>query len=142
MSIDKEQPSSSSGGSDVGAPRRDPAVLIDYGQLSGFCKQLLAACPVSPRFFAPQVQYICKRLGYACFTLRGLRDFAVDAFRFRDGDPESPPSLLLFRKMVPHRACQFWDTCWEKNAKEKYETCAEHCLDPMKKSGSTHILVD
>lgn len=142
MSTDDAQPSSSTGAPDVPVPRRDPSVLLDCRELTGLCKELLDACPVTPGFFAPHAHYICREVGYACFTRRGLVGFAVDAFRFREGDPESPPSLLLFRKMIPHKAGVYWDKCWDKNAKEKYATCAEHCPDPLKQSGSTHDLVD
>lgn len=57
-------------------------------------------------------------------------------------DPASPRSLVLFRKIVPHRAGLYWDKCRDKNAKEKYNTCAEHCPDPLKQSGSPHVLLD
>lgn len=127
---------------DVGHPRYGSAVLIDYKTLQTLFNELLHACPVTPGYFAPHVRYMCKRVGYACFTRRGLRHFAVDAFRIRDGDPESPRSMLLFRKMVPHFSGSFWDKCWDKNAREKYHVCAEHCTDEIKQSGSTHVYVD
>lgn len=141
-SIDAGQSSSSHRPADMDDSEHVPSVLIDYRTLSTLCAQLLQACPVAPAFFAPQTRYSCKRIGYACFTRRGLCRFAVDAFCFRHGDPEPPSSLVLFRKMIPHTAGVFWDTCWHKNASEEYSFCAEHCQDAMKQSGSTHVFVD
>lgn len=82
MSTDDAQPSSSSGGSDVEVPPLDLAVFLDYRELVGLCQELLDACPVTPEYFAPHVRYMCKKAGYACFTRRGLRKFAVVAFQF------------------------------------------------------------
>lgn len=81
MSTDDAQPSSSSGGSDVEVPPLDLAVFLDYRELVGLCQELLDACPVTPEYFAPHVRYMCKKAGYACFTRRGLRKFAVVAFQ-------------------------------------------------------------
>lgn len=142
MSTDSEEPSTSAGSPDVPVPRRDPAVLLDTRDLEGLCTELLGACPVTPQFFSPHARYMCRDIEYACFTRRGLVRFAVEAFRFREGDPVSPPALLLFRKMIPHRARLCWNKFWDKNAKEKYNICAEHSPDPLKRRGSSHSFVD
>lgn len=119
-----------------------PSVLIDHGSLLDLVHSLLDACPVNPSMFRAHVRSLCKKVGYACFTRRGLRRFAVEAFKHIEGDPPTPPQLRAFRKMIPHLAGVFWDERYQKNDKEEFSVCGEHCQDEVKRIGHSHALID
>lgn len=132
-------------GSDGGATPLElppPSVLFDMRALVTFFLDLVDVCPIPRSIIAGHVGYLCKRMGYACFTRRGLCRFAVRAFRAYEGDPESTPSLIAFRKMIPHAAGVYWDERFRLNALELYNVCGEHCDDVAKRNGSSHALVD
>lgn len=126
----------------AGAVLASPSVFLDRRSLLDLVTQLLDACPVNPTLFRVHVRSLCKKVGYACFTRRGLRTFAVDAFERFEGDPVSPRSLCVFRRMIPHLAGVFWDSHFRRNAQEPFNVCSEHCADEVKRSGHTHVLID
>lgn len=137
-----EQQDVDGAGPGTAAENELPSVLIDHGSLLDLVHSLLDACPVNPSLFRAHVRSLCKKVGYACFTRRGLRRFAVEAFKHFEGDPPTPPQLRAFRKMIPHLAGVFWDERYQKNEKEKFSVCGEHCQDEVKRIGHSHALLD